>query len=179
MRFVAVETGQAMSAPQTPTTTRHYFLEMISLQYSSFYVTARVISMVPILVDVHAFALPSRPPSINPPPPTVSHRVSVLLIISRTPRLIRTIQQLLRPSNNTNRQLRPFDPDFCLEDGCGAFSFRRTLVDDLLQRHLHHFPDEYFASQAAGTSSMDKVIQSHFTNAMRRSISSLAYIVAH
>jgi hypothetical protein len=46
-----------------------------------------------ILVDVDAFALPSRPPSINAPPPsTVSHRVLVLLIISRTPRLIRTVQ---------------------------------------------------------------------------------------
>jgi hypothetical protein len=30
-----------------------------------------------------------------------------------------------------NAQLCPFDPDFCLEDGCGAFGFRRTLVDDL------------------------------------------------
>jgi hypothetical protein len=51
--------------------------------------------MVPILVDVHAIALPSRPPSINAsPPPAVSRRISVLLIISRTPRLIRTIQHL-------------------------------------------------------------------------------------
>jgi hypothetical protein len=57
-----------------------------------------------------------------------------------------------------NRQLRPFDPDFCFEDGCGAFGFRRALVDDLpfvMQRHLHHIPDDYFTSQAAGTSSMD------------------------
>jgi hypothetical protein len=40
--------------------------------------------MVPIFVD--AFALPSRHPSVNArPPPTVSYRVSVvILIISRT-----------------------------------------------------------------------------------------------
>jgi hypothetical protein len=40
--------------------------------------------MVPIIVDV--FALPSRHPSVNGrPPPTVSYRVSVvILIISRT-----------------------------------------------------------------------------------------------
>jgi hypothetical protein len=30
-----------------------------------------------------------------------------------------------------NRQFLPFDPDFCLEDGRGAFSFRRTPVDEL------------------------------------------------
>jgi hypothetical protein len=32
------------------------------------------------------------------------------------------------------------------------------MVDDLpfmMQRHLHHIPDEHFASHAAGTSSMD------------------------
>jgi hypothetical protein len=28
MRFVAIETGQAMSGPQTPTTACHYFLKM-------------------------------------------------------------------------------------------------------------------------------------------------------
>jgi hypothetical protein len=85
-----------MSGPQTPTTTTHYFLKTNSPQYPSFYVTARVVSMVPILVDVDAFALPSCPPINAPPPPTVSHRVSVLLVISRTPspRLIRTIQRL-------------------------------------------------------------------------------------
>jgi hypothetical protein len=44
---------------------------------------ARVISMVPILVDIDAFALPS---FINAqPPPTVSHRVTILLIISGNP----------------------------------------------------------------------------------------------
>ena len=41
-----------------------------------------ITTTVPVKVD--AFALPSRPPSINaPPPPTVSHRISVLLAISR------------------------------------------------------------------------------------------------
>jgi hypothetical protein len=94
MRIVAIQKRQATSAPQMPTPTSHYFLKMISPQYPSFYVTARVVSMVPILVDVDAFAPHFRPPSINaPPPPTVSHRVSVLLIISRT-RLICTIQHL-------------------------------------------------------------------------------------
>jgi hypothetical protein len=86
MRFVAIQTGQATSAPQKPTPTSHYFLKMISPQYPSFHATAR---------DVDAIAPHSRPPSINaPPPPTVSHRVSVLLIITRTPRLICTIQRL-------------------------------------------------------------------------------------
>src|ERR1700733_10440090 len=49
-----------------------------------------------------------------------------------------------------------FRPRFLPEDGCGAVGFRRTLVDDLpfmMQRHLHHIPDEYLASQAIGTSS--------------------------
>jgi hypothetical protein len=62
-----------------------------------------------------------------PPPPIVSHRVSVLLIISRI-RLIRSIQHY---PLSKNRQLRPFDPDCSLEDGCCADSFRRTLVNDL------------------------------------------------
>jgi hypothetical protein len=84
MRFVVIETGQAMSTPPTPTTNSHYFLKITS-SVVIVYVTAQVVSMVPILVDVDAFALPFRPPSINaPPPPTVSHRVSVLLIISYT-----------------------------------------------------------------------------------------------
>jgi hypothetical protein len=67
--------------------------------------------MVPILVDADAckFELPYRP--------RLSHRVSLLLIISLTPRLIRTW-----PSN-MNRQLRSLDPDFCLEDGCGTVNF--------------------------------------------------------
>jgi hypothetical protein len=84
---MAIETGQVMSALQTSTTTPHYFLKMIS-PGPSFYVTAGVVSMVPTLVGVDAFALPSCPPSRNaPPPPTVCHRVSVLFI--------RTIQHLV------------------------------------------------------------------------------------
>jgi hypothetical protein len=54
-----------MSSRQTRSTTGRHFLKTISLQYPVVYVTARVFSMVPILVDVDAFALPSRPPSIN------------------------------------------------------------------------------------------------------------------
>ena len=51
---------------------------------------AWAVLLVPTPVDIDAFVLPSRPPSIYAPPaPTVSHRVLVLLIISRTPRLIR------------------------------------------------------------------------------------------
>jgi len=72
-----------------------YFLKTITSQYPSFYVIAQVVSTVLILVDIDLFALPSHHPSISaPPPPTVSHRISVLLIISRTPRLIRAIQHL-------------------------------------------------------------------------------------
>jgi len=59
MRSVAIETGQAISALQTSTVPVIISIKMISPQYPSFNVTARVASMVPILVDVDAFALPS------------------------------------------------------------------------------------------------------------------------
>jgi hypothetical protein len=59
MRFVAVETGQAMSAPQPPTTTRHYFLEMTSPQCPTFYVTAHVVSWFPYLFGLVDGVAPS------------------------------------------------------------------------------------------------------------------------
>ena len=159
MRFVAIETGQAMSALQTPTTTTHHFLKTISPQYPSFYVAARVDSMVPIDAFPTSFSSSIHKCSAFP---TVSHRVSVLLI--------RIIEHL---TFDMNRQLRPFHSDFRLEDGCSAFSYRCT--------QFHHGLDENSASEAAGTSSMDDTRLSNptrsglkqFTSAMQRSISSL------
>ena len=68
---------------QLPATTSHYFLKMISPR--------RFMSppWFPYLLTLYAFALPSRPPSVNARPPTkVSYRVSVVILIISRARLI-------------------------------------------------------------------------------------------
>jgi hypothetical protein len=86
-----------MSAPQTPTNISHYFLK-VSRHSSRRLIGAWVVSMIPILVDVDAFPLPSRPPGH----PQLKYsafsnglpsRFSFFLITSPA-RLIRTIQHL-------------------------------------------------------------------------------------
>jgi hypothetical protein len=61
----------------------------------AFYSTAQVITIILLPVDVAVFVLLSCYPSVgSPPPPAITYRIPVLLIVCRPSRLIYTIRHL-------------------------------------------------------------------------------------